>query len=81
VTETETQTVKGVKLSAAQTGMLLFFAGERDQPCGDPRTTGALITRELLARDAPSARYCLTELGRQVAARLAPMAADAAASR
>jgi hypothetical protein len=50
--------------------MLLFFAGRRDTPCGHARTGDALISRALLTLDTESARYRLTNLGRQVAAEL-----------
>jgi hypothetical protein len=59
-----------IELSAVQGEMLLFFAGQRTMPCGDSRTTLALVKRELLALDAGSGRYEITEFGRQVADQL-----------
>ena len=66
----ETQTVTRVTLSETQARMLLFFAGVREDPYGDTRTTRALITRKLVARREHTDRYRLTDLGRQVAAEL-----------
>jgi hypothetical protein len=74
----ETQPHGPIKLSVVQARMLLFFAGQRDDPCGHTSTTRSLITRELLAWDAQSDRYQITKLGRQVAARLNLAAADIA---
>jgi hypothetical protein len=56
-----------IELSAVQREMLLFFAGQRTMPCGDSRTTFALVRRELLALDSGSGRYEITEFGRHVA--------------
>jgi hypothetical protein len=56
------------RLSDVQVEMLLFFAERRDTPCGDTRTTGALIARGLLDLADDSSRYRITRLGRQVAA-------------
>jgi hypothetical protein len=58
------------ELSNVQAAMLLFFAGRRDIPRGDRRTTGALVSRGLVARGADSGRYEITETGRRIAARL-----------
>jgi hypothetical protein len=61
-----------IRLSEVQVGMLLFFAGRCAMPCGNSGTTDALVNRALLARDVKSARYRLTELGRQAVAQLEP---------
>jgi hypothetical protein len=68
---TGTRTIKNVTLTHVQEKMLLFFAQLRDDPCGDIRTTAALIARSLLVMDRPSRRYRPTELGREIAAALA----------
>jgi hypothetical protein len=59
---------ESVELTDVQVGMLLFFAGKRDLPCGHTRTTDALIARHLVAWDADSRRLKITNLGRRIAA-------------
>jgi hypothetical protein len=59
-----------IDLSEVQIGMLRFFAGQRDTPCGDIRTVTALLTRELLTEDTKTGRCRITELGQQVADQL-----------
>jgi hypothetical protein len=59
-----------INLSDVQVGMLRFFAGQRDTPCGDIRTVTALLTRELLTQGTKTGRCRITELGQQVADQL-----------
>jgi hypothetical protein len=59
---------ESVELTDVQIGMLLFFAGKRDIPCGHTRTTDALIARQLVAWDADSHRLKITNLGQRIAA-------------
>ena len=68
---TETRTIKDVTLTEVQEKMLLFFAQRRQNPCGDIRTTDALIARALLVRDRRTSKYRPTKLGREIAADLA----------
>jgi hypothetical protein len=68
--KTESRLIESIALTEVQARMLLFFAGQRDEPCGDPRTTQALVSRALLALDISSGRYRITDLGQRVATSL-----------
>jgi hypothetical protein len=72
----ETETVTRVTLSEAQARMLLFFAGVREDPYGDARTTSALIARDLLTFNRRTGRYRASELGQRIAAQLQELALD-----